>query len=227
MNPERRICPPEFQERLTRRVGVNQYGEPLWKIAWGQTETFTAGGVWPHDHYFGYRQLMMSNGSVKGDGEPCWMVLEWRGPEKYGEAPVYYYQNRDELTGLQTLGEYPYRGRYEVAFKLTSTEYRNGQMEVLHYQLDGFILDWLVPILVEGQRMERAERMAMARQVKIDEDKAFDEQYEAVHKEIKLRPGARTQEVLDRELMIRRQMNEFLKRHGRVRPGFKTGSLAA
>ncbi len=224
---ERRQCPQEFQERLTRAGGVNPYGEPLWKIAWGQTETFTAGGYFPHDGFLGYRQLMTSNGSPNGDGEPCWMVMEWKPPEKYGAAAMYYWENRDEFTGLQTLGEYPYRGRYEIAFKLTSQEYRNGRMEVIHYQLDGFILDWLCPLLQRASAMSRKERMDLARKLKEADERAFDTNFEAAMKNAKHTDysGHRTQRVLDRELMMRRQMAEFLKRYGRPRAGMHQGSF--
>jgi hypothetical protein len=222
---ERRVCPKEFQDRLTRAVGTNQYGEPLWKIVWGQTETFTAGGVWQHDHFFGYRQLMMSNGSCNGEGEPCWMVLEWRPPEKYGSPAMYYFENRDEYTELSILGEYPYKGRYEVAFKLTSQELRNGRMEVLHYQLDGFILDWLCPLLQLASKMSAKERQDHAKAVKTADNKAFDSNWDDAVKSAKLARGHSTQKVLDRELMMRRQMSSFLKKYGRLRPGMHQGKL--
>lgn len=224
---ERRVCPKEFQARLTRAVGTNQYGEPLWKIVWGQTETFTAGGYFQPDKFLGYRQLMSSNGSPSGAGEPCWMVMEWRPAEKYGSPAMYYYENRDEFTGLQTLGEYPYRGRYEVAFKLTSAELRNGRMEVLHYQLDGFILDWLCPLLALASKMSHKERMDAARKVKEIDEKAFDTNWADAVKSAKLAQGHSTQKVLDRELMMRKQMSTFLKKYGRPRPGMQQGKFAA
>lgn len=223
---ERRVCPEEFQARLTRAVGVNPYGEPLWKIVWGQTATFTAGGYFPHDGFLGYRQLMMSNGSPSGDGDPCWMVLEWRPPEKYGSAAMYYFENRDEFTGLSTLGEYPYRGRYEEAFKLTSAELRNGRMEVLHYQLDGFILDWLIPLLQMASKMSAEERQAHAKTVKDADNKAFDTNWADAVKSAKLARGHSTQKLLDRELMMRKQMSTFLKKYGRPRPGMHQGQFA-
>jgi hypothetical protein len=224
---ERRTCPEAFQERLTRAVGVNPYGEPLWKIVWGQTATFTAGGYWPHDGFLGYRQLMLSNGALRGEGEPCWMVLEWRPPEKYGSPALYYFENRDEYTELQTLGEYPYRGRYEVAFKLTSQELRNGRLEVLHYQLDGFILDWLVPLLQTASKMSAAERQARAKQRTELDTKAFDTNFADALKSAKDTDygGNRTQRQLDRELMMRKQMSGFLRKYGRPRPGMQQGKF--
>jgi len=37
---ERLTCPPEFQSCLTDIFGVNVFGEPNFKILWGQTETY-------------------------------------------------------------------------------------------------------------------------------------------------------------------------------------------
>ena len=80
------------------------------------------------------------------------MILEWHPPSDYETPGIYYFRNRDELTGLQILGEYPYRGRYEVAYKLSSAEYRNGRMEVQYYHLDGMVLDILIPALWRARR---------------------------------------------------------------------------
>lgn len=218
---ERRKCPAEFQDRLTRAVGKNQYGEPLFKIVWGQSQTYTAGGVWPHDHFFGYRQLMLSNSSPSGKGEPCWMILEWHPPEDYEEPAVYYFRNRDDITGLQILGEYPYRGRYEVAFKLTSTELHDGRMQVVHYHLDGMILDILIPAIVEGQRMTMRQRLKKLREIEERRERDLDRKIDGVLHNAKRR--LLPSQIDDRERLIQRQMmNNVLKSFGRVQPGFRT-----
>lgn len=222
---ERRYCPQRFQDRLTRAVGKNQYGEPLFKIAWGQTQTYTAGGVWPHDHFFGYRQLMLSNSSPSGKGVPCWMILEWHPPEDYEEAAVYYFRNRDDVTGLQTLGEYPYKGRYEIAFKLSSTELHDGRLQVVHYHLDGMILDILIPAIVEGQKMTLRQRLKRLRDIEEYREKDQDRQIDAMLNGAKRRPLP--SQIDERERLIQQQMGQYLKVFGRIQPGFKTNSIAA
>ena len=222
---ERRECPPEFQERLTDAVGRNVHGDPNFIIAWGQNATYTAGGVWPHDHFFGYRQLMLSNSSPSGKGQPCWMILEWHPPEDYEEAAVYYFRNRDETTGLQTLGEYPYKGRYEVAFKLSSQEYRDGRMQIQNYHLDGMILDVLIPAIVEGQRMTQKQRLRRLREVEEYQEKEHDRKIDDLLRSHKRKPLP--SQIDDRVRLIQRQMSEMLKTFGRVQPGFKTNSIAA
>ena len=220
---ERRLCPPEFQKRLTTAVGSNQYGEPLFKIVWGQTQTYTAGGVWPHDHFLGYRQLMLSNSSPSGRGQPCWMILEWHPASDYNTDAVYYYENRDDATGLQTLGEYPYKGRYEVAFKLVSQEVRNGRMSIIHYHLDGMVLDLLIPAIVEAQRMTMRDRLRAIREMEEREEKDVDRKVDAIYND--RRKYVLPSVIADRERLIQKQMSYFLTQFGRVQPGFKTQSL--
>lgn len=223
---ERRECPKAFQDRLTQAVGLNRYGEPNFIMAWGQTQTYQAGGLWPHDHYFGYRQLMLSNSSPSGKGQPCWMILEWHPPEDYEEPAVYYFRNRDDLTGLQTLGEYPYKGRYEVAFKLTSQQYSNGRMEIQYYHLDDMILDVLIPCIVEGQKMTLKQRLQRLRAREEAQAKEEDRQTDALINGAKRRTPLPSQ-IDDRVRLIQRQMSDMLRTFGRIQPGFRTNSLSA
>jgi hypothetical protein len=216
---ERRICPPEFQDRLTRAVGMNRHGEPLFRIAWGQTETYTAGGCWAHDHFFGYRQLMLSNSSPSGKGQPCWMILEWHPPEDYNTDAVYYFENRDDATGLQTLGEYPYRGRYEVAFKLVSQVHSNGKLQVNYYHLDGMVLDILIPAIVECQRMSMRDRLRAVREMQERDEKDIDRKVDAIYNN--RRKNVLPSVIADRERLIQKQMSYFLTKFGRVQPGFR------
>ena len=207
---------------------MNRFGAPNFIIAWGQTFTYQAGGVWPKpqgDGHFGYRDLMLSNSSPSGRGIPCWMILEWHPPEDYETAAVYYFRNRDDLTGLQTLGEYPYRGRYEIAFKLTSTELRDGRLQVVHYHLDGMILDVLIPAIVEGQRMSMKRRLEKLRQWEEKREADLDKNIDAVlnNKRRNLLPS----QIDDRVRLIQQQMSTMLKTFGRVQPGFKINDMAA
>jgi len=226
--PERRRCPEAFQEMLTRHVGLNRYGEPNFIIAWGQTFMYTAGGVWPKpygDGYFGYRKLPLSNSSFSGKGMPCWMILEWHPPEDYGTPAAYYYDNRDDLTGLQLLGEYPYKGRYEIAYRLNSQEFRDGKMRIQNYHLDGWILDMLIPSILEGQKMSMKKRLQMLRERDEKEEKAQDDKLDDIIHASKRR--ILPSQIEDRVRLIQRQMGEMLKNFGRIQPGFKQDSLSA
>lgn len=221
---ERRDCPPQFQERLTQAVGRNVHSDPLFLIVWGQSRTYTAGGVWRHDHFLGYRQLMLSNSSPSGRGQPCWMILEWHPPSDYNTDAVYYFENRDDATGLQTLGEYPYKGRYEVAFKLVSQELRNGRLQVNYYHLDGMVLDILIPAIVEAQRMSLMDRLRAIRNMQEREEKDMERKVDAIYND--RRKHVLPSVIEDRERLIQKQMSFFLKQFGRVQPGFQAKQAA-
>jgi hypothetical protein len=220
---ERRRCPQPFQDLLTRHVGVNRYGDPNFIIAWGQSYFYTAGGHSGPDRTAtafsvtaNFRSLTRASPEKVS---PCWMILEWRAPEEYGTPAAYYYDNRDELTGLQTLGEYPYKGRYEIAYRLNSQEFRDGRMVVTNYHLDGWILDMLIPAILEGKRMDMKNRLRMLREADEKREKAEDDKIDDVirNSKRKLLPS----QIDDRVRLIQRQMSEMLKT---VRAGFSPAS---
>ena len=106
------LCPEEFQERLTEIGGVNRYDEPNFILVWSQggglNSMYRAGGAWEVDglpSFIGYRDLLI------GGGVPCWALLQWHDASEYGTPEMYYVQNLDEDTQLQTLVEFPYNGR--------------------------------------------------------------------------------------------------------------------
>lgn len=153
------------------------------------------------------------------------MILEWHAPEDYNTDAVYYYENRDDATGLQTLGEYPYRGRYEVAFKLISQEFSNGKMRIINYHLDGMVLDILIPAIVEAQRMTMKQRLRAIREMEEREEKNKDRIVDAIYND--RRKHILPSQIADRERLIQKQMSYFLKQFGRIQPGFQTQKLTA
>ena len=153
------------------------------------------------------------------------MILEWHPPEDYETPEVYYFRNRDETTGLQILGEYPYRGRYEVAFKLSSHEFLNGRMQIQNYHLDGMILDVLIPAIVEGQRMTQKQRLRRMREVEEYQDKEHDRKIDDLLHANRRKPLP--SQIDDRVRLIQQQMSTMLKTFGRVQPGFKINDMAA
>jgi hypothetical protein len=144
VGPERNIAPADFQDRLTLVGGVNKYDEPCFKIAWAQYETFIAGGAWSVDerYYLGYRRLLL------GSGEPCWSILQWHASEEYGSPEAYYVNNYDETTGLQTLGEYPYSGRYEILYNLRWHTLIEGRIEFHTLPLNPRVFDVVAQIVL-------------------------------------------------------------------------------
>jgi hypothetical protein len=142
----RRNCPEWFQERLTRAGGLNPYGEPRFKLVWGQSETMRSGGLFS-DGFVGYRDI----GAI--GREACWAVVMWEPAELHGSAPRWYRDYRDEVTGLSDLGQYPYQGRYRILQKLIHREVVNGKVQVTRMEPTHFIIDVMLPLIVRCQRL--------------------------------------------------------------------------
>lgn len=121
--PQRLIqCPHEYQDRLIEVGGVNRYGQPNYKFMWGEAYSTRAGGYFAQDGFTGYQNIHLYD-------QPGWLLLEWHAPEEYGTPTTYYIENYDEASGLQTMGEYPYEGRYEVLFPLIHREFEQVSKE--------------------------------------------------------------------------------------------------
>jgi len=112
---ERLHCPKQFQDRLTKEGGLNRYGQPNFKVVWGQTETMRIAG---RD---GYRE------TLTGFGEACWILMRWVPAETYGPPDIFYFENYDKSSGLQFMGEYPWKGRYQTLFPMRTMEEVNGK----------------------------------------------------------------------------------------------------
>ena len=171
---ERLRCPDEFQQRITEAGGVNRYDEPNFRIVWGDTETFRAGGSWePLDgpHYRGYRDLLLVN-------EACWALLQWQPPEKWGHPAAYYFRNVDE-SGFQTLGEYPYHGRYELIQPFVNRTYERGKITVDAMPLSSLLIDMVIPIIKESQAVSALKVKELMRERRERQEKEQVDQIEA------------------------------------------------
>lgn len=145
-------CPQEFQDRLNEVGGMNRYDEPNFIIRWaqgGEDECYyRAGGAWHIEGLpsrVGYRDLLV------GGGTPSWMLMQWQAPELYGTPEMYYMQNKDEETNLQTLGSYPYSGRYVLLYNLRWTERRGNKLHFEAMPLNSLLLNTIVPIIMAAK----------------------------------------------------------------------------
>lgn len=158
MNPtvERRECPPEFQERLTARFGLNRFGTPHFRFVWGQTELMRMGSSWfdrDGSERFGYREVMVS-------GQPCWLILKWKDPIEYGSPDAFYAVTYDGYSKLYMMGEYPYEGRYEIVQPLISKELIDGQLVIEHFELSHYLIDTILPMILAFEQLSRAQQEA-------------------------------------------------------------------
>lgn len=166
--PETRRCPAEFQDRLTRMFGTNQFGDPHFKIVWGQSQFIRMGNVWrdkQRNERVGYRDRYQAHGS------PCWVIMRWQSPTKYGSPRTYYSNTFDSLTHLYIVGEYPWRGRYEIMYSLQSKEFRDGKLEITHFPLSHYLIDTVIPMILAFQRLSAQEQEAAKQAARIAEEK--------------------------------------------------------
>lgn len=157
-------CPPDYQERIANAGGFNRYGEPNYKIVWGEAHTTRAGGYWEQEGITGYRDVHLND-------TPCWILLQWHDPIEYGSPTLHYMDNYDEATGLQTLGEFPYRGAYQVLFILRDTTVENGKLVIDAMPLNSMLIDVIIPLMTLGKTISY-ERRARA----IKERRAIEEE---------------------------------------------------
>lgn len=168
------LAPEEFQERLTEIGGVNRYDEPNFIVIWSQgggpNSTYRAGGAWDVEglpSFTGYRDLLV------GGGTPSWALLQWHDAYEYGTPEMYYIQNLDEDTQLQTLGEYPYIGRYQMLYNLRWSE-RVGPAEIKFeaMPLNSYLLETIVPIIMAAKDISWEKTKASMLDIKAREDAA-------------------------------------------------------
>jgi hypothetical protein len=169
-----RQCPPEFQDAFTRQGGTNQYGEPIFKLVWGPDETGRSGGYWEKDGFLGYRDFQVAGPA------PCWVLMMWKPAESFGSDVRWYYHHRDDATGLQELGEYPYYGQYIVIQQLIHREMVNGVMQSEILEPSSFLIDCLLPAVQFWQALNEEERLAAIRlEMELEEDEVLEQMMDA------------------------------------------------
>jgi hypothetical protein len=99
---ERLECPPEFNQLLEDIFGVDDFGEPLYRVVWGQTQTLRVSK--PEGGY---------TDQTVGGGLASWLLQRKVHPAKWGGPKLFKLVNKDPANG-QTLFPYPEYGQYET-----------------------------------------------------------------------------------------------------------------
>lgn len=224
---ETRRCPAEFQDRLTRKFGRNQFGDPHFKIVWGQSQFIRMGNVWRDkagNERVGYRERYQAAGA------PCWVIMRWQAPIKYGSPTTYYSSTFDSLTHLHMVGEYPWRGRYEIMYQLMFKDVVGGKLVISHLPLCHYLIDTIIPMVVAFQMLSAEEQFAARQAAKVAEDKKETENIaEAMAARMPQfwgptvygRSGLRTS-ILDSKMQQIQKVWDRLSRRG-LRPVFNRG----
>lgn len=163
-------CPEAFQERLTRAGGINRFGEPNFILRWaqgGEKECFyRAGGTWNVEglpSFTGYRNLLV------GGGTPSWMLMQWNAPEVYGTPEMWYVQGYDQASNLQTLGSYPYKGRYEMLYNLRTTRKEGRNIKFQAMPLNSLLINTIIPIIKQARDISWEKTKAVLQDIEIRE----------------------------------------------------------
>ncbi len=111
---------------ITRKGGLNPYGEPNFRVIWGGNRYYKVGGMFKT-----VIEVTDSEGKKVGvvtqrpemrtmlRYHPFRYHLErWCGPELYGSKEEWYRNSWDEECQMHVLGEYPEKGDYEHVFFL-------------------------------------------------------------------------------------------------------------
>lgn len=211
--------PPDFERRLAEAGGKNRYGGPNFRLGWSRDEKFRAGGVWPLDKYAGYRSVHTVTCTPHPPSVGYWMLMQWKPPEFYGGEPLYDFLHRDEETGLNTLGPYPHRGRYEIVARLNWTYMDEGRMTIEPWPINSIILRRLIPMvkMLMGEsaaQKKKRNQMDTARAEKRKRDAVDAVMNEA--RSIHLLPS----QIEDRIRLLEKQWSEYIKSGKRIQPGF-------
>jgi len=224
---ETRRVPPEYQERLTRKFGVNRFGDPNFKIVWNQSQFIRMGNVWRDargNERVGYKD------TYQGDGQPCWMIMRWMPPEHYGSPRTYYANTYDSLSRKYFIGEYPWKGRYEIVQALINKEFVDNKLVITHMPLCHYLIDMIIPLILQWQALSDEERAAAKQHAQQEEAKRDNEEIASkmmenmptwIHPVSYSRQGCRTS-VLDQKMHKIQKAWDRLSKRGR-RPVFRQG----
>lgn len=155
---ETRKCPAEFQARITRMFGTNPFGEPNFKIVWGSTVFHRLGNTWMDKDgttRIGFRDKYLCAGGV-----PAWNILRWKSGREFGTPDLWYMRTWDPVSNLSALGEYPWKGRYEVLQPLYSKEFINGKLVIDPLPLTHILIDTIIPLMLQARKATLEERRA-------------------------------------------------------------------
>jgi len=163
-----------LQDKITRAGGLNRYGKPNFLLVWGPSWKDRRGGTWnANGKYFrGYKEVVEEK-------RPTWILKQWYAPEEFGTPEMWYLTNIEPESGLQLLGEFPYRGMYMTLQTLCWARLVNGELKVEYMPLNSEIVDMLVPLAIEAKKASFTRRKIAAEALAAKEEKDLESEIEA------------------------------------------------
>lgn len=185
---EVKLAPQEYQDHVTAIGGRNRFGEPNFRIVWGQTGYELVYGIDAHGRRG--QHIIPKHSNI-----PAWFVEAWKPPECFGTPEMWYTISWDPESMTHTLGDFPWRGLYmSASFNLYvsrivgGTEYydehgavrqKGGRLEIDAMPLNHLIIDLTIPNLIKEKEITYLQRKAAIQNVMLGEkmranQKAFD-----------------------------------------------------
>lgn len=152
---------PIYQRRINKIVGLNPFGDPLYRIVWGWSQLAWVGGLC--DRYTDdgrtwlgqlFGEFLEPKYSYLGGQCERWILEKWIPAEMYGPRELWEDQAR-EIEGyeeVQALGPYPSRGDYELSTVLSDAK-KGGFM-----QLDSSFIEDLIGLAERSRDIDAAKR---------------------------------------------------------------------
>jgi len=151
---ERKHAPREYQEHLNAIGGMNRFGEPNFRIVWGETPIDVVQGVDANGKKGAH--VILKHGGI-----PAWFIEVWKPPECFGTPEFWYAYTWDWEVDRPTLGDYPWRGMYMPApFNLYVKKIENRVLRFDAMPLNHYILDLLIPNVMKAADETFTQRKA-------------------------------------------------------------------
>lgn len=133
--------PAEVEREITLAGGLNRFGQPNFRVVWGFNRIVPMSGSWEKwEHMRG--TLLDKETGIMGSREfirlaesvvetrqvpkylpaNCWHLEGWCPPEDYGTPETWRKAGEEVVAGMtiDTAGEYPAHGEYELVLPITA-----------------------------------------------------------------------------------------------------------
>ena len=188
---EHHECPEHIAESLRVAGGENRFGEPNFRVVWGYNRIVPMTGQWEEwgryratltdklTRYSEDRQFIKLEKTVietrmvpKYLPGNCWHLEMWRPPEEYGSPEEWKKAGEEVIQGrtLDTAGEFPSRGEYELCYPLTDDATSRGKPLPL---VDAVVTEIVNQIRLGRERFTFQQRRAAIEQRQLREEEGF------------------------------------------------------
>lgn len=145
---EHHECPESVARELEIAGGLNRYGKPNFRLVWGWNRIVPMSGEWQEfehmaatltDKLTGHTEtrtfIRLKESKIETRQVPkylpanCWHLEKWCPPEQYGTPETWRKAGEEVIAGMtiDTAGEFPRQGEYELCYPLTTDGTVNGQ----------------------------------------------------------------------------------------------------